>query len=626
MAGQDAAGIEHAADQVALHLRVALDDFDGPRRFRSRDAALEQAGPARDGIERRAQLMAQGGEELVLHAAGVLGGAPGALFRGQQCLVGLHQRMPFVIVDGGAQRVRRPCRRHCEWARPARSASATSRPTRGEGDSARHAARREARRRVQRSRSAVRSSGCTARSKSAASSSPVYSRAVVFRCSTWPSVPIVQRMIGSDFHDRGLGRVERGEGASRLRRNHRVCATRMQARQQCTGNQPDRATHPSRSPYGSGTAAPCGTAFARLASWTGAYGWAARVGTTRIGARGFTPRRCRGAVARVLRAGVRLRRLNNSFYRLPAPETLRGMGQPRAARVPVRRQGQPLPDAHEEVEGPRTSRFIACSSTRSTSARTSARSCINSRPGGCRRPASWRGLAHRRAVPRRTTPRRMTRGRGGRQPQHGSDARSSPRSAIGGRPRRGRLAPSSLRLPRQGTLSSGGPGRRPTSDGTARVCSRLALVLPRVAGRCDAGFMGCICSSPRWDRRIPARARHRPDTAVYVEVCRTLRSGTGRDVPIRLERVSPLRGPRRHGLGGVTRLVAGPRLREPRLVFACDHVLALPFASGDLVLSGIDVVVLAHASGVVHGPCQPLPDGCRRSARHTRRGASGRGR
>ena len=46
----------------------------------------EQVGPAQDGAQRRAQLVRQGGQELVLHAAGLFGGDPGFALGEQQGL------------------------------------------------------------------------------------------------------------------------------------------------------------------------------------------------------------------------------------------------------------------------------------------------------------------------------------------------------------------------------------------------------------------------------------------------------------------------------------------------------------------------------------------------------------
>ena len=67
LAADDARDFEEVLDQPGLHLRVALDLLERAidRRRRHRVGA-QQLGPAEDGVERRAQLVRQRGQELVL--------------------------------------------------------------------------------------------------------------------------------------------------------------------------------------------------------------------------------------------------------------------------------------------------------------------------------------------------------------------------------------------------------------------------------------------------------------------------------------------------------------------------------------------------------------------------------
>ena len=81
LAGGDAGHVEQVLDQLGLRARVALDHLHRPQQL----LALHAAGgddlrPAEDRAERRAQLVRQRGEELVLELAHALGlGARGAL-------------------------------------------------------------------------------------------------------------------------------------------------------------------------------------------------------------------------------------------------------------------------------------------------------------------------------------------------------------------------------------------------------------------------------------------------------------------------------------------------------------------------------------------------------------------
>ena len=67
--------------------RVALDGREALLQVLGVDlAGAEDLGPAEDGVERGAQLVGEGGEELVLHAVGRLGLGPGRLGGGEQPL------------------------------------------------------------------------------------------------------------------------------------------------------------------------------------------------------------------------------------------------------------------------------------------------------------------------------------------------------------------------------------------------------------------------------------------------------------------------------------------------------------------------------------------------------------
>ena len=78
LAGDDARDVEQIADQLRLNLRVALDHLHRSRhRRRIEQAGAQHPRPAVDGVERRAQLVGQRRQELVLASVGLLqrGGA-----------------------------------------------------------------------------------------------------------------------------------------------------------------------------------------------------------------------------------------------------------------------------------------------------------------------------------------------------------------------------------------------------------------------------------------------------------------------------------------------------------------------------------------------------------------------
>ena len=73
LAGHDPRHVEDVLDELVLELRVAVDGLDGPRAGRLVELARAQhVRPSHDGGERRAQLVGQQGQELVLGAADVL--------------------------------------------------------------------------------------------------------------------------------------------------------------------------------------------------------------------------------------------------------------------------------------------------------------------------------------------------------------------------------------------------------------------------------------------------------------------------------------------------------------------------------------------------------------------------
>ena len=74
LAGDDARHVEQVVDQPRLGLGVALDASPGRARCapRRRMPRFEQLGPAEDRVERRAQLVRERGQEVVLGAVRVL--------------------------------------------------------------------------------------------------------------------------------------------------------------------------------------------------------------------------------------------------------------------------------------------------------------------------------------------------------------------------------------------------------------------------------------------------------------------------------------------------------------------------------------------------------------------------
>ena len=74
LAGDDAGDVEHVLDELGLRPGVAVDDGHRAGRGVGLQVALhQQRGPAHDGVQRRAQLVGQRGQELVLQPVRVLG-------------------------------------------------------------------------------------------------------------------------------------------------------------------------------------------------------------------------------------------------------------------------------------------------------------------------------------------------------------------------------------------------------------------------------------------------------------------------------------------------------------------------------------------------------------------------
>ena len=85
LAADDPRDVEQVLDQLALSARVPLDGLERARGRRGVEARGTQGHrPAQHGVERRAQLVGERGEELVLHAVGRLGLLARPVLAGQQ--------------------------------------------------------------------------------------------------------------------------------------------------------------------------------------------------------------------------------------------------------------------------------------------------------------------------------------------------------------------------------------------------------------------------------------------------------------------------------------------------------------------------------------------------------------
>ena len=84
-ARDDPAHVEQVFDQLGLRPGAAADDFQRLGGFlRAHATGGQQVDPAEDHVERRAQLVRQGGQEFVFDVADALGFGPGGAFGGQQ--------------------------------------------------------------------------------------------------------------------------------------------------------------------------------------------------------------------------------------------------------------------------------------------------------------------------------------------------------------------------------------------------------------------------------------------------------------------------------------------------------------------------------------------------------------
>ena len=130
-------------------------------------------------------------------------------------------------------------------------------------------------------------------------------------------------------------------------------------------------------------------------------GSAAPAGTTPTGGRPSIRRGCRrGAGSSTTPQLFGTVEVNNTFYRLPSRDAVANWAAQTPPGLRVRRQGKPLPDAHQAPDDPRPKGGSASTSASSRWSRraSSARSC-----GSCRRTstATWSGSRPRSNSSRR---------------------------------------------------------------------------------------------------------------------------------------------------------------------------------------------------------------------------------
>ena len=81
LAGHDARDIQKIFDELGLGADVSLDDFQAMGGVGGVELAhAEQARPAQHGVQRRAQLVAEGGEEFIFHPIGFAGFGKNGVF------------------------------------------------------------------------------------------------------------------------------------------------------------------------------------------------------------------------------------------------------------------------------------------------------------------------------------------------------------------------------------------------------------------------------------------------------------------------------------------------------------------------------------------------------------------
>ena len=121
LAGDDPRHVQDVGDELGLGPGVAIDGLDGTAGGGGIQARLAQdVRPGHDGIERRAQLVRQGGQELVLQPVGLLRLGPRDSLALQELgplLLGLAQRLldplaPLDLLLGGSVRLLRRRPRH----------------------------------------------------------------------------------------------------------------------------------------------------------------------------------------------------------------------------------------------------------------------------------------------------------------------------------------------------------------------------------------------------------------------------------------------------------------------------------------------------------------------------------
>ena len=120
-AADDARHVEQIVDELRLHARVAVDDVERlGLAGRVERAQLEHRHPAEDGVERRAQLVRDRRDELVLGAAQGLGRAPRRLLALEARPRAGARRRARSSCRERRRRGRGACRRRSGWGRRCR--------------------------------------------------------------------------------------------------------------------------------------------------------------------------------------------------------------------------------------------------------------------------------------------------------------------------------------------------------------------------------------------------------------------------------------------------------------------------------------------------------------------------
>ena len=110
-AGDHARGVEDVLDELGLGLGVSLDDLDpAGHGGLVRGARPKDVGPPEDGVERGAQLVRDGGQELVLHPVGALRLGARDVLAGQRLLAVLQLLLQPVVQPRVLDRVGRDAR------------------------------------------------------------------------------------------------------------------------------------------------------------------------------------------------------------------------------------------------------------------------------------------------------------------------------------------------------------------------------------------------------------------------------------------------------------------------------------------------------------------------------------